>query len=151
MLTNPSYFRHMNATVAMLDPVIHSTTYCRHHSPLLFTAVLTVTARIIRPKAYAACLLLANKFVGQAVEFGLCSIEIVQALNLLAHWKKPDDETSFRRVGYAIRLAQELRLDRKGPRPLPKTERQAREILNRERSWYSKYAFLFARVFANNN
>ncbi|KAE8541560.1 hypothetical protein D1P53_002923 [Cryptococcus gattii VGV] len=131
------YFRHMNATVAMLDPVIHSTTYCRHHSPLLFTAVLTVTARIIRPKAYAACLLLANKFVGQAVEFGLCSIEIVQALNLLAHWKKPDDETSFRRVGYAIRLAQELRLDRKGPRPLPKTERQAREILNRERSWYN--------------
>ncbi|KIS00240.1 hypothetical protein L804_01649 [Cryptococcus deuterogattii 2001/935-1] len=96
------YFRHLNATVAMLDPVIHSTTYCRHHSPLLFTAVLTVTARIIRPKAYAACLLLANKFVGQAVEFGLCSIEIVQALNLLAHWKKPDDETSFRRVGLAI-------------------------------------------------
>ncbi|ADV19990.1 Hypothetical Protein CGB_A9550C [Cryptococcus gattii WM276] len=96
------YFRHLNATVAMLDPVIHSTTYCRHHSPLLFTAVLTVTARIIRPEAYAACLLLANKFVGQAVEFGLCSIEIVQALNLLAHWKKPDDETSFRRVGLAI-------------------------------------------------
>ncbi|OXM81875.1 hypothetical protein C364_00849 [Cryptococcus neoformans Bt63] len=131
------YFRHLNATVAILDPVIHNPTYCRHHSPLLFTAVLTVTARIIRPKAYAACLLLSNRFVGQAVEFGLCSIEIVQALNLLTHWKKPDDETSFRRVGYAIRLAQELRLDTRSPRPLPKTERQAREILNRERAWFN--------------
>lgn len=150
MLTNSSYFRHLNATVAILDPAIHNPTYCRHHSPLLFTAVLTVTARIIRPKAYAACLLLSNRFVGQAVEFGLCSIEIVQALNLLTHWKKPDDETSFRRVGYAIRLAQELRLDTRSPRPLPKTERQAREILNRERAWFSKHAFLCLRVFAND-
>lgn len=134
-----SYFRHLNAAVAILDPVLHTPVYCRHYSPLLFTAVVTVTVRVIRPKIYPQCLLLANKLVGQAVEFGLCSIEVVQTLCLLTHWKKPDDETSYVRMGYAIRMAQQLQLDTKAPRPLPQDERQAREVLNRERAWYSKW------------
>lgn len=133
-----SYFRHLNAAVAILDPVLHTPKYCRRHSPLLFTAVVTVTVRVIRPNTYPQCLLLANKLVGQAVEFGLCSIEVVQALCLLTHWKKPDDETSYVRMGYAIRMAQLLQLNTKAPRPLPQDERQAREILSRERAWYSK-------------
>ncbi|OXC70065.1 hypothetical protein AYX13_01411 [Cryptococcus neoformans] len=131
------YFRHLNAAVAILDPVLHTPVYCRHYSPLLFTAVVTVTVRVIRPKIYPQCLLLANKLVGQAVEFGLCSIEVVQTLCLLTHWKKPDDETSYVRMGYAIRMAQQLQLDTRAPRPLPQDERQAREVLNRERAWYN--------------
>lgn len=133
-----SYFRHLNAAVAILDPVLHTPKYCRRHSPLLFTAVVTVTVRVIRPNTYPQCLLLANKLVGQAVEFGLCSIEVVQALCLLTHWKKPDDETSYVRMGYAIRMALLLQLNTKAPRPLPQDERHAREILSRERAWYSK-------------
>ncbi|CAK9783420.1 unnamed protein product [Cutaneotrichosporon oleaginosum] len=129
------YFHHLNVTVAILDPVLHTATYCRDKSPLLFSAVLTVTAKIIRPKAYSSCLLIANKLVGQAVEFGLCSIEVVQAIIMLTHWKKADDSTSWRKVGYAIRMAQELRLNQRAPRPLPRNERQAREVLNKERCW----------------
>ncbi|KIR70529.1 hypothetical protein I310_05779 [Cryptococcus deuterogattii CA1014] len=131
------YFRHLNAAVAILDPVLHTPKYCRRHSPLLFTAVVTVTVRVIRPNTYPQCLLLSNKLIGQAVEFGLCSIEVVQALCLLTHWKKPDDETSYVRMGYAIRMAQLLQLNTKAPRPLPQDERQAREILSRERAWYN--------------
>ncbi|BEJ13333.1 hypothetical protein CspHIS471_0305070 [Cutaneotrichosporon sp. HIS471] len=129
------YFHHLNVAVAILDPVLHTATYCRDKSPLLFSAVLTVTAKIIRPEAYPSCLFIANKLVGQAVEFGLCSIEIVQAIIMLTHWKKADDSTSWRKVGYAIRMAQELRLNQRAPRPLPRNERQAREILNKERCW----------------
>jgi hypothetical protein len=100
--------------------------------------VLTVAAKIRRPKTYAACLMISNKLLGQAVEFGLCSLELVQAIVLLTHWKKPDDGTSWRRVGYAIRMAQELRLNIKGSRPLSKNEKSAREVLNRERAWLSE-------------
>ncbi|WRT64444.1 uncharacterized protein IL334_001376 [Kwoniella shivajii] len=130
-----SYFQHLNAIGAILDPCLHTPPYCRRQSTLLFTSVLTVTAKVIRPKLYTRCLMLANKLVGQAVEFGLCSVEVVQALNLLHHWKKSEDSTSWRRVGYAIRMAQELKLDVAGPRPLPEEEISAREILNRERAW----------------
>ncbi|GJN91482.1 hypothetical protein Rhopal_004505-T1 [Rhodotorula paludigena] len=79
--------------------------------------------------------ILGNKLVGQAVEFGFCSVEVVQALILLAHHKKPDDATSWRRVGYAIRMAQELRLNVRVTRPLPPDETEARWQLNQERCW----------------
>lgn len=136
--TDSSYFHHLNVTVAILDPVLHTATFCRDKCPLLFSAVLTVTAKILRPKAYSACLLISNKLVGEAVEFGLCSTEVVQAILVLTHWKKADDSTAWRKTGYAIRMAQELRLNHRAPRPLPKNERQAREVLNRERCWLSK-------------
>lgn len=129
------YFRYLNVTIAMLDPAIHSWHECRQRSSLLFTAVLAVTSRIVRPKVYKSCLLLANKLVGEAVESGTCNIEVVQALNILAQWKKADDSSSWRRVGYAIRMAQELKLHLRSPRPLPSDERRAREVLNKERTW----------------
>lgn len=133
--TDVSYFGHVNVTVAVLDPVLHTATFCREKSPLLFTAVLTVTAKILKPKAYSSCLLIANKLVGQAVEYGVSTIEVVQALIILQHWKKADDGSSWRKLGYAIRMAQELRLNHRAPRPLPANEKQARQVLNRERCW----------------
>lgn len=122
----------------LLDPVLHSCTAVRRTSTLLFTAVLTITSKILRPKVYASCLLLANKLVGQAVENGLCSIEVVQAFHLLAYFKNAEDTTSWRRVGYAIRIALELKLNINAGRPLPTNELHAREVLNRERCWMSE-------------
>lgn len=129
------YFRYLNVTIAMLDPDIHSWHECRSRSPLLFTAVVAVTARIVRPRVYKSSLMIANKLVGEAVETSACSIEVVQALNILAQWKRADDSSSWRRVGYAIRMAQELKLHTKTPRPLPADIRLAREVLNKERTW----------------
>nr|XP_018264240.1 uncharacterized protein I303_04122 [Kwoniella dejecticola CBS 10117]OBR86398.1 hypothetical protein I303_04122 [Kwoniella dejecticola CBS 10117] len=134
------YFQHLNAILAILDPNLHSANYCRQKSTLLYSSVLTVTTKVVRPKIYARCMMLTNKLVGQAVEFGLCSVHIVQALNLLHHWKKSDDHTSWRRMGYAIRMAQELRLDIKSSRPLPSEDLIAREMLNKERAWLSDLA-----------
>ncbi|TYJ55342.1 hypothetical protein B9479_003957 [Cryptococcus floricola] len=131
------YFRHLNATVALLDSVLHAPDRCRNRSPLLFTAVLAITSRVIRPKLYPQSLLLANRMVGQAVEFGVCTLEVIQALCLLTHWKKADDDTAWVRVGIAIRMAQMLGLDKTSPRPLPRDEMRAREVLNRERIWFN--------------
>ncbi|WVQ71522.1 hypothetical protein IAR50_001061 [Cryptococcus sp. DSM 104548] len=129
------YFRHLNATVALLDSVLHTPTNCRDRSPLLFTAVLAITSRVIRPNMYPQSLLLANRMVGQAVEFGLCTLEVIQALCLLTHWKKANDDTAWVRMGMAIRMAQMLGLNTMSSRPLPRDEMRAREVLNRERVW----------------
>ncbi|BGP28729.1 hypothetical protein JCM10296v2_000465 [Rhodotorula toruloides] len=135
ILSKLAYFENLNLVVAIPDPRLHTPNYCQQKSALLFSAVLCVTAKILRPDAYSACLAIANKLVGQAVEYGLCSVEVVQAINLLTHRKKADDATTWRKVGYAIRMAQELRLNVRASRPLPADEVQAREILNRERAW----------------
>ena len=126
-----SYFRRLNVTVAVLDPFIHTPSYCRARSPFLFTAILTVASKTIRASVYPSCLILANRLFGRICELGLVSLEIVQALNVLTHWKKADDMSSWTRIGLAIRMAQELRLNVRGKRPLPGDERQAREILVR--------------------
>ncbi|GAA5838307.1 hypothetical protein JCM9279_003194 [Rhodotorula babjevae] len=129
------YFSTMNLVVPVLDPALHSPEWVRHKSALLYTAVITVTAKAERPQVYNACVLLSNKLVGQAVEFSLSTVEVVQSLLLLTHWKQPNDSSSWRKVGYAIRTAQELRLNVRALRPLPEDERHARKILNRERVW----------------
>ena len=120
--------------MAVLDPVLHSPAV-RHRSSLLYTSIIAVTSKITRPAIYPPVLALANKMLGQAVEYGHCDIETVQSFILLTHWKKPDDATSWRRVGYAIRMGLELRLNVRGARPLPIDEREAREVLNKERVW----------------
>lgn len=122
----------------ILDPILHTAAHCRELSQLLFTSVLTITAKLIRPKVYSACLMISNKLLGQAFEYSLCSVEVIQALLLLTNWKRADDPTSWRKTGYATRMAIELQLNRFAPRPLPRNERQAREILNRERCWLSE-------------
>ncbi|KAN0062269.1 hypothetical protein ACQY0O_005450 [Thecaphora frezii] len=129
------YFLHLNITLALLDPGLHTVDYCRSVSSLLYTAVLTVTAKIVRPEAYSPCVVLSNRLLGQAFEHALCSVELIQSINLLTHWRKADDTSSFRRIGYAIRMAQELRLHVKAPRPLPSDEQSARIVLNKERAW----------------
>ena len=113
----------------MLDPAIHTSSFCRHRSPFLFTAILTVAAKTVRPAAYPSCLVLANRIYGKICELGLVSLEIVQALNILTHWKKADDMTSWVRIGCAIRMAQQLRLNSKRTGSLPDDPWQAREVL----------------------
>ncbi|ORY73629.1 hypothetical protein BCR35DRAFT_281551 [Leucosporidium creatinivorum] len=130
-----SYYEHLNIFLPVLDPTLHTPSYCTETSPLLFTSILAVTSKIVRPRIYSSCLVLANKLFAQAVEYGLCSIEVVQATILLTHFKKAEDSTSWRRTGYAIRMAQELGLHKKRKGGLSAEEREARHVLNSERTW----------------
>ncbi|GAA5854792.1 hypothetical protein JCM8547_004073 [Rhodosporidiobolus lusitaniae] len=129
------YFEHLNTVVPILDPALHTVQYCRSSSALLFSAVLTVSAKAARPDRYDECLRRSNKLVGEVVELGTSSIEIVQAFCLLSHWQEAEDSKSWSRVGLAVRMAQQLRLNVRAPRPLPTDETQARKLLNRERVW----------------
>jgi len=93
----------------------------------------------MRPRDYAGCLRRANSLLGQAMETGLLGIEVIQAIVLLTHWRKADDQSAYRRIGYAVRMAYELRLNVRGPRPLPTEEIAARKMLNPERTWQCEY------------
>lgn len=128
-----SYFEKLNPLIAFLDPELHTPTYCRVKSIHLFTAILTVACKSIRPNAYPQCLAVANLFISHAFMQGLSSIELVQSLAILAVWRESDDNNQWRRIGYAIRCALELRLHKPHPRPLPVDPEAARLIVVRPR------------------
>lgn len=65
---------------------------------------------------------------------GLSTIEFVQSLAILAVWRESDDNNSWRRIGYAIRCALELRLHKPHPRPLPDDPDLARQLVVRPRN-----------------
>lgn len=83
--------------------------------------------------------------ISQAFATDLCTIDLIQALCLLHFWKSSTDGTSYRKMGYAIRIGYELNLDR-FVRPLPEEEEAARVVIDRERTWCQLLcasAFLF--------
>jgi hypothetical protein len=130
------FFSTLNLLVPILDPLVTRADICQQQCPLLFTAILTITSKVLRPKAYMSCLLLANKLVGQAVEQGLCSVSIVQAILILVHFKEPEDNTGWRRIGYAIRMALELRINDFRSRFIAEEDSwEARLRLNGQRTW----------------
>ncbi len=130
------FFDSHNNYIALLDSELHTPEYCFSTSLTLFVAILTVTANAYLPEKYPPLIRHATELLGEAfknsdVEIGLC-----QALSILSVWKESADRGSYLRVGYAIRVAYELGLDAQQRRPLPLDERAAREVLNRERTWF---------------
>ncbi|KAJ9117654.1 hypothetical protein QFC24_006368 [Naganishia onofrii] len=129
------YFNTLNDVIALLDPILHTPNYCQTACPFLFSSILTVSAKVIRPDLYPACLQICEKMTGQAYRTGNSSIETIQSLALLAFWREANDPTAWAKTGHAIRLGFYLGLHRPGTRPLPADEMEARLILNRERTW----------------
>ncbi|KAB5590675.1 Fungal Zn(2)-cys(6) binuclear cluster domain containing protein [Ceratobasidium theobromae] len=129
------YHEYLNPIIALLDPALHSPSYVRNRSSVLFTAILTVACRFAQPNAWERCNALGQTLLGRALADGICSIEYVQALSLLTFWKDPRDSSSWRKVGLAIRMAYELNLHEPRGEPLPTAELLAREQLNKERTW----------------
>lgn len=68
-----------------------------------------------------------------------CTLELIQSLSILCFWKECDDPTSWRKIGFAIRMAYELDLHTvetwshkrgvDGEAELPEDETEARELL----------------------
>lgn len=124
--------------IALLDPILCTFDYIRHRSSLLFTAILTVAAKFEQPGFYSKLLGLVNEHLAKVWIHGGARLEIIQAILLLFFFKQAQDSTSYRRIGFAIRMAYELNLDKPHMenRPLPSDEIAARQILSGERTWY---------------
>lgn len=135
------YHRKMNAFIILLDPFLHTVEYVRKTSPVLFSTVLAVSARFIRPQLYLPLLMHAKQLTGRAIIDGKVSIGLVQSMLIQVYWKEPDDTSAWLRVGEAIRMGYQLHLHNHRTTPLPEDEFEARLILDRERTWIDLCAF----------
>ncbi|CAE6361863.1 unnamed protein product [Rhizoctonia solani] len=145
------YHEFLNPIIALLDPTLHTPSYVRSRSSVLFTAVLTVASRFARPSAWGNCNLLGQTLLGRALADGICSIEYVQALSLLTFWKDSRDSSSWRKVGLAIRMAYELNLHERRTEPLSSDELLAREQLNKERTWLQLVCYDMTTAMQRNH
>jgi hypothetical protein len=146
--TSGSYFTHLNPMTSLLDPVhphfphakgrrlttashqvLHTVEFCRSRSAFLYTAILTVATKVAHPAIYPACLKYARTLQGQAFEYGVNNLELVQAMATLVFWSDATDDTGARKLAYCIRGAFDLGLHRRATRPLPVDQLQARMVL----------------------
>ena len=112
--------------------------------PFLFTVICAVAARA-HPrlhKVYTLATHLAKAAAASAMLDGHKSVESVQAYLLLAAYPPPvsrqEDQRDTLYVGLARSMARDIGLDvslRYGATSLESDERQARELLNRARTW----------------
>jgi hypothetical protein len=103
----PLLFDHfhnkLNTYIALLDPILHSPAYTLANSPILFTAILTVSAQCYMPELHKPLRKRVDEMLGIAFARGDAEIGICQALSLLGTWKEPNDSSSWLKLGYAIR------------------------------------------------
>lgn len=140
VLSPRSYFAQLNAFTSLLDPALHTISFCRSRSPLLFTAILTVATKVHLPPLFAPAYKYSKYLMGQAFESGQNDLELVQAIATLVFYQDATEEAGARRLAFAIRCAVELGLHKKGKRPLPEGEMEKRMVLNRERTWLCAFS-----------
>ena len=131
-----SYYEHLNPMTSILDPALHTKDWVRSHSPFLFSAILAVATKVLRPSAYGPSFRFCNALFGQAFEHGVCSVELVQALATFLFWIDTTDPSGAAKLAYAIRSAMDCGMHRQKKRPLPRDEYQARLTLSAERTWF---------------
>lgn len=134
------YFDKMNLSTSLMDPVLHTPQYVVMRSPFLFTVVCAVASRFYtqRPGLYAEVMRYAQLAAGTALITGPKNEEMCLAYLLLQLYPVPsrrwEEDRSWVYLGVAIRLAQDLNLNRPTT-TTPLNEHHARVLLNRTRVW----------------
>ncbi|BGP45734.1 hypothetical protein JCM10450v2_001564 [Rhodotorula kratochvilovae] len=135
------YHTKMNAFIILLDPYLHTLAHVRASSTVLFASVLAVSAKFLRPDLYPSLISTAKHLVGRGIIDGKVTLGLVQAILLLVYWKEPEDRSAWLRIGEAIRMGYQLHLHEQRAAPLPADELEARQIMDRERTWIDLCAF----------
>ncbi|GAA6009006.1 hypothetical protein JCM10207_004062 [Rhodosporidiobolus poonsookiae] len=136
------FHKFLNPYIILLDHHLHTAEYVRSTSTVLYTAMLAVSAKFFRQDLYPSLLLSAQQLVTRCMGGdGELDIGLVQACLLCSYWKEPFDSSAWLKIGFAIRLAYQLRLHHKRKGPLPANEHEARVLLDRERTWITLVCF----------
>ncbi|KIJ67097.1 hypothetical protein HYDPIDRAFT_109103 [Hydnomerulius pinastri MD-312] len=134
------YFENMNPLTSLLDPQLHTPQFVAMRSPFLFTVVCGIASRFYtaRPELYTLLMQYAQLAAGTALISGTKNEEMSAAYILMQLYpvpaKKWDEERSWVYLGVAIRIAQDINLNR----PItakPLNEHHARVLLSRQRIW----------------
>lgn len=134
------YFDKMNPSTSLMDPVLHTPQYVVMRSPFLFTVVCAVASRFYgqRLGLYTELMRYAQLAAGTALITGPKNEEMCLAYLLLQLYPVPsrrwEEDRSWVYLGVAIRLAQDLNLNRPTTKT-PLNEHHARVLLNRTRVW----------------
>ncbi|GAA5851214.1 hypothetical protein JCM3766R1_002109 [Sporobolomyces carnicolor] len=131
----------LNSYLILFDRHLHTPSYVRETSTVLFTSLLAVASKFFRTDLYPTLLEHAKALTGRAMAEGTATVAVVQSLFLLVFWKEPFDQNAWLKVGYAIRLSYQLHLHRERKTPFPDNEAEARLIMDRERTWMCATVF----------
>ncbi|GAA6019115.1 hypothetical protein JCM10207_006547 [Rhodosporidiobolus poonsookiae] len=135
------YHTKMNAFIILLDRYLHTAEHVRKTSTVLFTTLLAVSAKFIRPDLYSSLWATSKQLVGRAIIDGKVSLGLIQSILLQVYWKPPEDCSAWLRVGEAIRMGYQLHLHSHRSTPLPDDDFEARLIMDKERTWIDLCAF----------
>ncbi|ORY22182.1 hypothetical protein BCR39DRAFT_552063, partial [Naematelia encephala] len=83
---------------------VHTLSYLRQTSPILFSTVLACASRFFRKDLHSLLLSHASTILDRASNSGVADIGIVQSLMLSTYWKAPEDTSAWRKIGMAVRL-----------------------------------------------
>ncbi|KAF8591626.1 hypothetical protein K439DRAFT_1610928 [Ramaria rubella] len=134
------FFEHVSPFVSVLDPVLHTTSSVYERCPFLFTVVCAISSRYLpsRPGLHKIAMHFAKTAAATAFVDGVKSVELAQAYLLMSVYGLParrwEEDRSWFYGGLASRIATDLGLDRASTTK-PLSERHARELLNRTRTW----------------
>nr|XP_019009527.1 uncharacterized protein I206_06176 [Kwoniella pini CBS 10737]OCF48308.1 hypothetical protein I206_06176 [Kwoniella pini CBS 10737] len=131
----------LNHLVAVLDYKLHTLSYLRRTSTVLFTAVIAVASKFSRPDLHHSLLSHAQTLLTRSINNGVTDVAVVQSIMILMYWKLPADTSSWRKIGIAIRMGYQLYWHVPRTQSLPKDDTAARKILNAERTWMCLFCF----------
>lgn len=92
----------------------------------------------MRPELSEQCFDLAETVIGRMLRIGAATIPLVQALLALVYWKKPKDRTAYVKLGTAVRLIQQMRVEWPNEPRSFASEEQERAAVDVERTIYSE-------------
>ncbi|GJE87173.1 Zn(II)2Cys6 transcription factor [Phanerochaete sordida] len=132
------YFERINPFFTLLDGELHCPQRLIWRSSLLFTVIIACAARHHKRQGlWALAMDIARDSAADALIMGPVDVETVQSLLILAVYPVPKkkwlEDKSWLFMGAAIRMAQEIGLDK------PQTGTDIRENINRTRAWINAY------------
>ncbi|KAG8213378.1 hypothetical protein J3R82DRAFT_11872 [Butyriboletus roseoflavus] len=138
------YFEKMNPSANVLDPSLHTPQYVAMRSPFLFTMICGIASRFYKPRPhlYQQLMQYGQLAAGTALISGTKNEEMSAAYLLMQLYPIPkkrwDEERSWIYLGVAIRVAQDINLNRRVT-TMPLNEQNARILLSRQRIWMNCY------------
>lgn len=91
-------------------------------SNALFNSIMFVATRFLYPGETSDVIWeMAENAINKHLKSGSVDITIVQALLVLVQWKRPNDKTAYIKLGTAVRLSWQMRIDFTNKRSLERT------------------------------
>ncbi|KAJ8097665.1 hypothetical protein POJ06DRAFT_270467 [Lipomyces tetrasporus] len=138
------FYKHFNCLVGLLDPELHTFSYTRQRSSLLFSSILTISSRIFRPESHLLLREHSESLLGKVLLACDSAIENIWSIVCMYYWKEVGDSRGYTLVGFALRMAVSTKwnktrrrcaFDRGEASKSAESEVQVRQRRDKDRLW----------------